>query len=177
MTAMPDAYGSLAEPNTLTIRRRLPGPIERVWAYLTDSDLRQQWLAAGVMDLTRGAAFELVWRNDTLTDPPGQRPEGFGAEHRMTCHITDAVAPQRLAFTWGRSEGVVITLAAEGEEVLLTLIHHRLPEDALLNVCAGWHAHLDVLASRVSGTAMAPFWDHWQGLKQDYSKRLGLKAA
>ena len=55
-----DAWGVLSEPATLTIRRVLPGPIERVWAYLTDSDLRRQWLAAGRMELAVGAPFELV---------------------------------------------------------------------------------------------------------------------
>jgi len=30
------AYGVLSEPATLRIQRRLPGPIERVWAYITD---------------------------------------------------------------------------------------------------------------------------------------------
>ena len=69
-----DAYGALSEPSTLTIQRLLPGPIERVWAYLTDSDLRRTWLAAGEMDMKIGAPFELVWRNDELTNPPGQRP-------------------------------------------------------------------------------------------------------
>src|SRR6266704_3585672 len=34
----PDAYGTLIEPTTLKIQRLLPGPIERIWAYLTDSD-------------------------------------------------------------------------------------------------------------------------------------------
>ena len=48
--ANPDAYGVLTEPATLTIQRMLPGPIERVWAYLTESDLRRKWLAAGEME-------------------------------------------------------------------------------------------------------------------------------
>ena len=43
----PDAYGTLIEPTTLKIQRLLPGPIERIWAYLTDSELRRKWLAAG----------------------------------------------------------------------------------------------------------------------------------
>ena len=43
----PDVYGTLIEPTTLKIQRMLPGPIERVWAYLTDSELRRKWLAAG----------------------------------------------------------------------------------------------------------------------------------
>ena len=71
-----DDYGALTAPATLMIQRLLPGPIERVWAYLTESDLRRQWLAAGAMALQVGAPFELVWRNDDLTDPPGQRPSG-----------------------------------------------------------------------------------------------------
>ena len=44
--ATPDAYGALIDPATLKIQRLLPGPIERVWAYLTQSELRGQWLAA-----------------------------------------------------------------------------------------------------------------------------------
>jgi uncharacterized protein YndB with AHSA1/START domain len=46
-TQTADDYGVLTGTDTLTIQRRLPGPIERVWAYLTDGELRRQWLAAG----------------------------------------------------------------------------------------------------------------------------------
>jgi hypothetical protein len=35
-------YGVLTEPATRAIERLLPGPIERIWAYLTESDLRRQ---------------------------------------------------------------------------------------------------------------------------------------
>ena len=72
-----DAYGALIEPATVKIQRLLPGPIERVWAYLTESELRRQWLAAGQMEMKVGAPVEFVWRNDELTNPPGQRPPGF----------------------------------------------------------------------------------------------------
>ncbi|WP_417723581.1 hypothetical protein [Salipiger sp.] len=47
MHDLPDDYGTLAEPGTLTIQRFLPGPIERVWDHLTDSELRRKWLAGG----------------------------------------------------------------------------------------------------------------------------------
>ena len=75
-TLTDDAYGTLTEPATLTLQRLLPGPIARVWAYLTDGELRRQWLAAGTMEEKVGAPVEFVWRNDELTDPPGERPEG-----------------------------------------------------------------------------------------------------
>ena len=77
-----DPYGTLIEPATLKIQRLLPGPIERVWAYLTQSDLRRQWLAAGEMDMKVGAPFEFVWRNGELTIHPASvrraRPKSIG---------------------------------------------------------------------------------------------------
>src|SRR5690348_10248071 len=96
----PGAYGVLTEPLTLKIERLLPGPIERVWAYLTDSDLRRQWLAAGEMDLKIGAPFELVWRNDELTTTPGERPPGFSPESRIASRILAVDPPRWLVFAW-----------------------------------------------------------------------------
>lgn len=168
-----DRYGTLAEPTTLKIQRRLPGPVERIWDYLTKSDLRRQWLAAGEMPAETGASFELVWRNDELSDVPSQRPEGFGAEHRLESRITELDPPRRLAFTWGSTGGVTIELEPEGADVLLTLTHRRIAERGMrLNIAAGWHAHLDVLADRVSGRAPGPFWDDWAKLKGEYESRI-----
>ncbi|HEY1606361.1 MAG TPA: SRPBCC family protein [Allosphingosinicella sp.] len=169
----PAPFGELMEPTTLRIRRLLPGPIERVWAYLTDGDLRAQWLAAGAMEPAVGAPFELVWRNDDLTDPPGERPEGFGAEHRMKSRILEIEPPRRLTFAWEGSGDVTFELEPQGEEVLLTLVHRRLPNrGALLGVSSGWHAHLDLLAARARGEEPAPFWDEVRRLRSEYENRL-----
>ncbi|MBO7942095.1 SRPBCC domain-containing protein, partial [Streptomyces sp. S9] len=65
--------GVLTAPDSVRIERVLPGPIERVWAYLTESDKRRRWLAAGDMDLRVGGAVELNFDNARLThndDPP-----------------------------------------------------------------------------------------------------------
>ena len=168
-----DAYGVISEPATLTIQRLLPGPIERIWAYLTESDLRRQWLAAGEMEMKVGSSFEFVWRNDELTSPAGERPEGFGPEHRLEATITELDPPRKLAITWGKTGGVTFDLAKAGDRVLLTLVHHRVPDRAtLLNVSAGWHMHLDVLAAKAAGKQSEPFWDGWQRLKKEYDKRL-----
>jgi len=168
-----DAYGVLTEPATLTIQRLLPGPIERIWAYLTESDLRRQWLAAGEMKMKVGAPFELVWRNDELTDPPGERPADFGGEHRMQSEITELDPPRKLAFSWGNTGGVSFELETKGDMVLLTVIHRRLPDRAtMLMVGSGWHMHLDVLAARAAGTEPEPFWDGWSRLKEEYDRRL-----
>ncbi|MGE3066880.1 MAG: SRPBCC family protein [Hyphomicrobiaceae bacterium] len=172
-TTAPDAYGVLIEPATLKIERVLPGPIERVWAYLTHSELRRKWLAAGEMELKPGASFELVWRNQELTDPPGRRPEGFAEEHRMKSKIVSVNPPRSLVMTWGEHGEVSFDLKPRGNKVLLTLIHRRLPDrTTMLKVSAGWHAHLDVLVARASGVEPGPFWDSWLRLKDDYDRQL-----
>ncbi len=165
-------YGTLVEPATLRIERLLPGPIERVWAHLVESDLRRRWLAAGEMPLEAGAAFQLVWRNDELTDPPGRRPDDFGSEHRMDCRIIAVEPPTRLAFAFGNNGDVTIDLAARDDGILLTLVHRRLASPAAaLMVGPGWHGHLDVLGARLAGETPQPFWDRWKTLRADYETR------
>ena len=168
-----DTYGALIEPTTVKIQRLLPGPIERVWAYLTESELRRQWLAAGQMEMKVGAPVEFVWRNNELTDPPGQRPPGSSDEHRMQSRITELDPPRKLSIAWKGSGDVSFELEPRGNEVLLTVIHRRLPDrPMLLMVAAGWHMHLDVLVARATGQEPMPFWDGWNRLKEAYDRRL-----
>ena len=169
----PDDYGVLTEPATLRIQRLLPGPIERIWSFLTESELRRKWLAAGDMELKIGAPFELVWRNDELTNPPGQRPPGFSVERRMQSRITELDPPRKLAFAWDGSGDVSFELEPKGNEVMLTVTHRRLPDRPnLLGVGAGWHAHLDLLVARATGKEPAPFWDSMTRLRKEYDGRL-----
>ena len=170
-TATPDTdYATVTAPRTVRLQRLLPGPIERVWSYLTESDLRRQWLAAGDMDLQVDAPFELTWRNDELTDPPGARPDGFGTEHSMQSRITELDPPRRLAFTWGSGE-VAFELEPRGGQVLLTLVHAGISDRTnMVMIGAGWHTHLDVLVARASGTAGEPFWDTWNRLRVEYEE-------
>lgn len=170
---MPDAYGIMTAPDMLKIQRLLPGPIERVWSYLTDGDLRRQWLASGDMQLAPDTPFELVWRNDELTDPPGERPDGFGEEHRMMCRMLEAEPPTRLVFAWGTGSEVVMELETRGESVLLTLVHRRLVDRQQASMVGpGWHAHLDILKAKLEGRQPAPFWDAWSRLKPEYDGRI-----
>jgi uncharacterized protein YndB with AHSA1/START domain len=168
-----DAYAVLTEPATLKIERLLPGPIERVWAYLTESELRRQWLAAGRMEMKVGASVELVWRNHELTNPSGVRPPGFPEEQRMQISITELDPPHKLAITWGSTGGVSFELDPRGSDVLLTVTHRRLPDRAtMLMIGAGWHMHLDILAARATGNEPEPFWDGWSRLKKEYDRRM-----
>ena len=73
----------------------------------------------------------------------------------------------------GQDRGVTFELEPVGDKVMLTVTHRRMPDrSTMLNVSAGWHAHLDVLAARTAGKAPGPFWDHWVSLKAEYDQRL-----
>jgi uncharacterized protein YndB with AHSA1/START domain len=174
----PNSYGVLTEPATLTIQRLLPGPIERIWAYLTESDLRRKWLASGQMEMKVGTAFELTWRNDELTNPPGERPHGFSEEHSMQSRITALDPPRKLVFTWGSNSEVSINLAPKGNDVQLTLVHRRLPDDRAtrLNIGTGWHSHLDILVACATGQETEPFWSRWKSLRKEYDQRISTSA-
>lgn len=168
-----DLRGTLADGNTLRIQRRLPGPIERVWSYLSDSDLRRQWLASGTMNLQPGASFELVWRNDELSNSAAERPDGFGAESRATCQIIEVEPPRLLRYSWPGVGEVSIELASVGDEVILTLMHRQLVgERLILNVCAGWHAHLELLGAHLEGRKPPSLWETWKRLRKGYEEQL-----
>jgi uncharacterized protein YndB with AHSA1/START domain len=164
---------TLDDQRTLRIQRRLPGSLDRVWAYLTDGELRRQWLAAGDLTLEPGASFELVWRNDELSHSAAERPEGFGAEHRATCRVQDVRPPHHLRYEWPGVGEVSFDLEPVGDEVLLTLTHRGLHGDALtLNVSAGWHAHLALLVARLEGRPAPSLWATWKQLRAEYEELL-----
>ena len=173
-TAITGSYGVLTDATTLRIERLLPGPIERIWDYLTQGELRRRWFAAGDIAMEVGAPLELVWRNDELTDPPGQRPAGSSGENRMQSRVLELDPLRRLAIAWGAGGGsVVFELEPQGSLVLLTIVHRGVPDRAgALNFGPGWHAHLDVLASILSSEKPRPFWNEIARLKAEYETRI-----
>ena len=166
-----DAYGTLVGEYALQMKRSLAGPIERVWAYLTESDLRRQWFAAG--DMRPGERFELTWRNHEFTDDGASPPDGMPEEHSMPSEVIEFDPPRRLVIAWRNTGNVTFELEERGSEVLLTLTHQRFAERSMLiKHAAGWHAHLDVLGARTRGERPQPFWDRWQALAREYEARI-----
>ena len=165
-------YGTLTEPTTFTIQRWLPGPVERIWRYLVDSDMRKQWLAAGAIPDAAGKRFELVWKNDTLSLPDDPRPEGFGAEQKMETELVSIVPMEELTIAWGAGT-VTFELAPKGDRVLLSITHTGLKDAASqAMIGAGWHAHLDILVALTEGREPSSFWSDWRSLNAAYKTRL-----
>jgi uncharacterized protein YndB with AHSA1/START domain len=171
-----DDYGVLTAPDTLRIERELPGPIERVWDYLTDSDKRGTWLASGAMEPRVGGAVEHVFRNSQLTrddDAPPKKYEKYACESTLRGRITAYEPPRRLSYLWGESSEVTFELEPRGNRVRLVVTHQRLgSRDEILSVSGGWHAHLEILAARLAGTEPPGFWRTHTKLEAEYAKRI-----
>ena len=99
-----DGFGRLLGTTTIRFERILPGPVDRVWACLTESDKRARWLAAGEMELHVGGVVRLHFRNDNLSAEPEPAPERFRTADgtlRLNGRVTRYEPPQLLSFTWG----------------------------------------------------------------------------
>jgi uncharacterized protein YndB with AHSA1/START domain len=147
-STVPD-FGTLLDAHTLRFERDLPGPIERVWEYLTDSDLRATWLYPGEVPREVGGEYSKTWEGEDGAP---------GGELRLRTRIYDP--PHVLEYDWIemdapggaiRDSYIRFELTARGDRVHLTFTHRALPIDSYPTIGAGWHAHLDTLVAQVGG--------------------------
>ena len=170
-------YGTVISPTEVRFERLLPGPIETVWAYLTDSKKRGEWLASGTMELRVGGKVELRFKHADLSPNKSAPPERYAkidAEgHQATEKVTEIDPPRHLAFTWGAGSEVVFDLVPKGDKVLLTLTHRRLATRAdMVGTSGGWHTHLAILVDKAHGRVPPAFWDVFRGIDGEYEKRI-----
>jgi uncharacterized protein YndB with AHSA1/START domain len=174
-----NAFGKIIAQDTVRIERLLPGPVERVWAYLTESEKRGRWLAFGDMELRPGGRVDHVFRNSELTKNDEPAPAKYAAQAGTVSMVGRIIAcepPKLLSYRWGEDEAaseVTFELTPKGDKVQLVVTHRRIPDrDALLSISAGWHTHLDILAARIEDREPAGFWATHTRLEAEYGKRL-----
>lgn len=149
--------------DTICMERTLNAPVETVWRWLVEPELRKQWFAGGAIEERVGGEIELIFDHDNLSADDVPYPEKYadykGA--RGVERITRFEPPHALAFTWdGGKEGVAtFELFAEGERTRLVLTHSGISGPApMANFGGGWHSHLSVLQARLSGETVRDFW-------------------
>jgi len=167
---------TLVEPGTVRLERLLPGPLERVWAYITESDKRAKWLAAGEFDLRLGGTIRLEFDNCSLssekTTPEKYRDRGMG---KFDGVITRLEPMRALAHTWAWNGGdteVSYELTPKGRDVLLTIVHRRLGKDLTPSVMGGWDVHTGILEDVLNGVDPRPFWSTHGKLEKEYAATL-----
>jgi uncharacterized protein YndB with AHSA1/START domain len=172
-------YGTSPEAGTVRLERMLPGPIERVWAYLTESDKRGKWFASGPMELRTGGKLEFHFHNSKLAPDGEPTPERFKQYEGMTSNgrVTGCEPPHLLRFTWSDEPGdeseVTFELSRRDQEVLMVLTHRRLANrKEMVSVASGWHVHVGVLIDQLKGHEPQPFWSKIERLEAEYDKLL-----
>jgi uncharacterized protein YndB with AHSA1/START domain len=169
------SLGKMIEADTLRFERKLRGPIDRVWAYLTESEKRGKWLASGEMELVEGGKVNLRFLHSELSPEAGSPPEKYKAlegGHSFTGTILRVEAPKLLSFTWEGDSFVTFELEDLVETVLLTVTHRKLPTDpgVRVSVLGGWHTHLDILGANLDGKTPPNFWILDSLMEEQYSR-------
>ena len=180
MQAATQEYGVVLESGAVRFERLLPGPIERVWAYLTESDKRATWFAGGDFDLRPGGEAKLLFKHSVITDeaPPERYREMndngiWGTERILRCE-----PPHVLAFTWGGENEpdseVTFELAERGDKVSLVLTHRQIASVASMrNFSGGWHIHLGILEDILANRPKRGFWSAFETVEAEYARRIG----
>jgi uncharacterized protein YndB with AHSA1/START domain len=172
-----DQPAQFLTPGEIRIMRTLPGPIERIWTYLTDPEKRSRWFAGGPMELRVGGKMELFFQHKNIT--PGETPpekyaavpnEGF----KMPGTILRCEPPRVLSYTFDDNSDVTFELIPQDEKVLLILTHRSRGEDIpfLTGYASGWHTHFMILLAQLEGTTPPLFWATHTQLKAEYEKHL-----
>ena len=171
----PNKPGTSPEQATVRLERMLPGPIERVWAYLTEPDKRATWFAGGVFDLRAGGKADLHF-DHSLISAEKTPPEMQGKRFDFTETITRIEPPRLLSYTFGHGgpeSEVTFELETRGKGVLLILTHRRIVDrKTKIGLASGWDAHFAILEDRLNGVEPRPFWTTHARLKKEYEARL-----
>jgi uncharacterized protein YndB with AHSA1/START domain len=132
---------------SLTIKRRLKAPPEKVFAAWIDPEKVKRWMGPGEVkplrvecDARRGGRYNWVMQN------------AAGEEYDVSGVYREVVLNEKLVFTWAwkstpeRESLVTVELKPDGDGTLLTLTHEQFFDDeARDRHNAGWNGALDKL--------------------------------
>ena len=171
-------YGTITEPGTIRFERLLPGPIERVWSYITESEKRGKWLAFGETDARVGGKVALKFFNTQLSPHKEAIPEKYKEDcadgTSLSGVVTQYQPPRLLSYKWGSDGEVTFELLSQNKDVLLVLTHRGLGKEIMNSVASGWHTHLDILVDNLIGEIPKPFWSTHTKLEKEYEARLSV---
>ena len=162
--------------DTIRFERMLDAPVETVWRYLAEADLRALWFAGGT-DARGEGNIELLFDHDLLSTDDVPYPEAYskykGAVSRET--IVRFEPPRVLAFTFGEGQQGVATfeLSPENGGTRLVLTHSGIASGTgAQDFGSGWNSHLTVLQEKLAGRSVRNFWELHARSKEAVAKAL-----
>ncbi len=168
------ALAEFPSPGEVRLVRLLPGPIERVWDFITDPEKRARWFCGGALEQKPGGKFVFAMHHKNLA--PGETPPAEYAKVQdpgvtFQGRVLRCEAPHLLEFTFGGDDSVVtFDLRPEGDKVRLLLVHRASGDDLkeVGNFASGWHIHTAHLIALLAGEPRPPFWSEHFRLKKLY---------
>lgn len=138
-----DVSGQFIRQPAVKFERILPGSVERVWEFLTETERLPGWFGHGVIEHRVGGTVTLL-------------------DGHIRGVVTQWKPPRLLAYTWnvfgpGDEEShypesyVKCELEPRGKEVLLTLTHLPVLERFEKQNAMGWHTFLDMVDAAARG--------------------------
>lgn len=164
-------------PDAIRLERLLDAPVDKVWRYLTEADLRRDWFMGGT-DARADGTFELLIDHDNLSSDDAPAPESYGKMKGSTW--TEQVLrfePPRLletTFQGGKNGIVTYELMPEGDQTRLVLTHSGIQSDSgAQDFGSGWNSHLTVLQEKLAGRSVRDFWALHASSREAVTKALG----
>src|SRR5690348_16736713 len=150
-------------PDAIRLERLLDAPVEKVWRYLTEAELRQQWFMGGT-DATGVGEFELLVDHDKLSAEKVPYPESYECfKGAIWTEKVIRFEPPRLletTFQGGKNGNVTYELFPDGDRTRLVLTHSGIQSaSGFQDFGGGWTSHLAVLQERLAGRAIKNFWE------------------
>jgi uncharacterized protein YndB with AHSA1/START domain len=163
-------------PDTLRIERMLDAPVETVWRWLAEPELRRKWFAGG-SPAQPEAELALTFDHDELSDGDVPYPPRYAKYKGATARerVLRMEPPRLLSFTWdGGAEGTVtFELTPVGDRTRLVLTHAGISgPPAMTDFGGGWMSHLAVMEARLAGRAVPDFWALHAGAEAEVAARL-----
>lgn len=168
---MNDSMGVIVNRHTVKMERMLPGPIDKVWDYFTDSDRIEEWLMPGRVEKELGGLIE-------FTSPPVPKDFVEGviehSEDVFSCGMVSEFDPPRvLAYSWNEfiydsASEFKIELEEKDGQVHLVLTHSHLDAEWMAVTATGWHTSLMTLIAILKGEEKPDITPSFNKLLEDY---------
>ena len=162
--------------NAIRLERVLDAPVETVWRYLTQAELRRQWFMGGT-DAKPDGEFDLLNDHDNLSEDDVPYPEDYAPYNGKTwSERVLRFDPPRLletTFQGGKNGVVTYELRPDGERTRLVLTHKDIQSPSgFQDFGSGWNSHLTVLEAKLAGRGVRNFWELHARSREDVAKAL-----
>jgi hypothetical protein len=127
--------------------RLLPGPVERTWQVLTETNRLPGWYGEGHIEPGIGGAVSLMGGHIRAPSRSACRRSGSPTAERV--QPGDEVSPYPESY-------LSLELKPAGGDTALVLTHLPVLERFVKLNAMGWHTYLDMLAAALRGEPMAP---------------------